>query len=99
MAPRKKSKQGPPWYFRPGPEIENMVESFAQEHGMQIMEACKAIVALAIPALDRRYYILIKQMADAMAGANAFVRSCVYIHSAMEGARLAMGKPIQADPE
>ena len=90
---RKKSKtdpkQGPPFQFRPGAELESLVGAFASQHGLAVNEACKELVALAVTAMDARYYALMRQLAEAMGGANAFVRACVHVHGRVEGAALA----------
>jgi hypothetical protein len=72
---------------------------FAADHGLQVNEACKVLVALAVTALDARYYGLMRQLADVMGGANAFVRACVHVHAALAGARRATGRPLLREAE
>ena len=82
---RKKSgggyKQGPPLQFRPGVELEPLIASFAGEHRLRPNEACKALVGLAVTELDRRFYALIRELAEAMGGARVLqsVRSRPYL--------------------
>jgi hypothetical protein len=95
----KKPKQPPPRQFRPGPELEQLVTSFAAENGLQPNEACKVLVALAVITLDVRYYGLMRQLAEGMGGANAFVRACVHIHTSLAAARLATGTLIKSEVE
>src|SRR5947208_2347382 len=90
----KQSKQGPPLQFRPGVELERLVASFAAEHGLRPNEACKCLIALAITAMDVRYYGLMHQLAEAMGGANAFVSACVHVQSRLDGAALMAGRPL-----
>jgi hypothetical protein len=96
---RGEYKQGPPIQFRPGPELERPILSFASAHGLHPNEACKALVALAINDMDVRFYGLVRQLAEVLGSANAFARACDHVHSALVGARCATGEPIQFDPE
>jgi hypothetical protein len=85
--------------FRPGAELEEQIKTFAAKHDLQVNEACKVLVALAVSSMDVRYYDLINQMAEVMGGVNPFVRACVRVQAALEGAALATGKPLQLEPE
>lgn len=96
---RATQRQPPPWQFRPGPELEQLVTRFAAAHQLQPNEAVKMLVSLAITELDVRYYPLLHQMAEAMGGASTFVRACSYVHTALDGARQATGRAMQSDPE
>lgn len=80
---RMKKIQAPPLQFRPGPDLEGMVKTFAAENGLQLNEASKTLVALAMTGMDCSYYGLVKQMATALAGRDSFVRACVYIQTAL----------------
>src|SRR6202035_434789 len=82
-----------------GVELEELVQKFAEQQDLQVNEACKALVALAVTAMDVRYYGLISQMAEKMGGVNAFVRACARVHVALEGAMLATGRPLEDEPE
>jgi hypothetical protein len=96
----KTAKQGPPLQFRPGPDLERLVAEFAAQHGLQVNEAVKVLVALAVTALDRRYYSLMEQLAAVMgSGPSAFVRACIHIRTALDGGALAIGRPLQREPE
>jgi hypothetical protein len=75
------------------------VRDFAAEHGLHLNEGCKALVALAVNELDRRYYPVVRQLADSMGGRNAITRACSHISTALQGARRATGLPLQLDPE
>jgi hypothetical protein len=98
--PRSKpAKQAPPLQFRPGVELERLVESFAAERGLRPNEACKVLIALAITAMDVRYYGLMHQLAEAMGGASAFVSACIHVQSRLEGAALMAGRPLWREPE
>ncbi len=102
MARAKKKrapKQGPPLQFRPGAELERLVVDFAARHHIESNEACKALVALAVTGLDARYYGLMRQLADALGGTNAFIRACVRVDTALHAARRASGRLMQLDPE
>ncbi len=92
-------KQGPPLQFRPGVELEQMLSAFAGEHDLPLNDACKFLVALAVAELDCRFFRLIKEMSQAMGGANAFPRSCDHIRISLEAARRATGMPLHLDPE
>jgi hypothetical protein len=85
--------------FRPGAELEEQIKAFAAKHDLQVNEACKVLVALAVSSMDVRYYDLINQMAEAMGGVNPFVRACVRVQAALEGAALATGKPLQLESD
>lgn len=93
------SKREAPIQFRPGAELGHLIGAFAAEHGLHLNEACKSLIALSVVGLDCRFYDLMHQMADAMGGPNAFVRSCVHVDAALKGASRARGRPIQLDPE
>ncbi len=92
-------KQGPPVAFRPGSELEHLVGAFASKHQLGVHEAFKDLAALAIVGLDGRYFVFLNQMAAATGGVNAFVRACLHVHAALEGAARERGAPIQVDPE
>jgi hypothetical protein len=101
MTSKKKNQSPtrvPPVQMRSGPELGQMLQEFAAQHNLQVNEACKCLVALAVTGLDRRFYELLKQLALGMGGANAFVRACVYVHTSLEGAGRLQGRPIQFDP-
>src|SRR5947209_13110579 len=92
---KSRQKQNPPLQFRPGTELEELVATFADEHHLSPNEASKALVALAVTEMDRRFYPLIRRMAAAMGEPNAFVRACAHVRIALEGARLATARPMQ----
>jgi hypothetical protein len=94
-----KPKQGPPFQFRAGVDLEGRIRSFAVEHGLQPNEACKVLATLAVTEMDRRFYKALRRMSEALGGQNAFVRSCVHVQAALEGARRGTGRPMQFDPE
>lgn len=95
-----RTKQGPPLQFRPGVELERLVTDFAAPQRLEPNEACKVLVALAVTGLDGRYYPLMRQLAEAMGGdTNAFTHACVHVKTAVDGAALALGKPLHAEPE
>jgi hypothetical protein len=56
------------------------------------------LVALAVTEMDCRHYLLLRRMSEALGGEQAFLRSCVHVHTALEGAQRA-GNPLQTDPE
>lgn len=58
-------------------------------HGLEPNEACKALAALAVTGMDCRYFNLVKQLADAMGGFNAFVRACIHVENMVGGATRA----------
>src|SRR5690349_6783004 len=92
-------KREAPIQFRPGSELGQLVGTFASRHGLQTPEACRALVCLSVTEMDARYFPLVRQLADTIGGENAFVRACVRVHTALEGARRATGHPIQQDPD
>jgi hypothetical protein len=92
-------KQGPPFQFRPGPDLEQAVTDFGRLCGLNANDACKVLVALAVTAMDLRFFPLVRPMAEALGGAHAFPRACVRISGALDGARRATGQPLQLDPE
>lgn len=89
----------PPIQFRVGTEIRQLVRAFAAQHDLPLNEAAKYLVALAVTGLDFRHFGLVRQLAEATGGANAFFRSCIHILTALEGGALATGKPLQFEPE
>ena len=95
----RKTKQVPPWQFRPSPDLRELVGQFAVSNQLGPNEACKVLVALAMSELDYRHFGLIRQLAEALGGPDAFVRACTHIRSALEGARRATRNPIQVDPK
>jgi hypothetical protein len=84
---------------RLGTDLGQLVASFASKNGLTKNDACKCLIALAATAMDCRYYGLVHQMAGGMGGRHAFVRSCVHIQTALEGAVLAEGVELNAEPE
>ncbi|MBI3407203.1 MAG: hypothetical protein HY040_02455 [Planctomycetes bacterium] len=96
---KKKPKQGPPWQFRPGPDLEDSVKMFAAENGLQPGLATKILVALAVTGMDRRYYRLVNKMAAALAGRNSFVRACVHIQTALTTAERVLDQRTQFEPQ
>jgi hypothetical protein len=91
--------QGPPLQFRPGVQLEELVQNFATTYGLQPNEACKALVALAVTEMDCRFYKWLRQLATAMGGPHAFVLACAHVHAAVDGAGRMRGAPLLADPE
>ncbi len=96
---QRTQKRETPVQFRPGSELGHLVATFAALHSLQLPEACRSLIALAVSAMDIRFFSLVHQMAEALDGENAFTRACVHINTALEGARRATGNPMQADPE
>jgi hypothetical protein len=96
---KREQQQGPPIQFRPGVQLQQLVAAFAGQHGLATNDASKMLVALAAAELDSRFYSLVNQMAQAMGGLNAFVRSCDYIRISLEAGRRATGHPLELDPE
>ncbi len=83
---KKSSKQAPPIQFRPGVELEQLVRGFASKYDLKMNECCKALITLAVTELDIRFYPFVREMADAIGGANSFVRCCVYLRTAWQTA-------------
>jgi hypothetical protein len=92
-------KQEPPHQFRPGIDLDPLIAAFASEHGLVVNEACKVLVALAVTEMDRRFYGLMLQLAEAMGGVNPFPRACAHIHTSLQAARRATDRLLQSDPE
>jgi hypothetical protein len=92
-------RQDSPLQFRAGPELGRLVAAFAARHGLEANEACKSLVGLAVVELDCRFYGLLAQLAQALGGANAFVRACTHVQAALAGAGRVRGRPLQFDPE
>lgn len=84
--PDEPQKQGPPVAFRPGPDLEQMVRLYADEHKFGLPTAYKNLAALAVVGLDRRHTLLLMQLAASLVGDNTFSRACVYIHAALVAA-------------
>ncbi len=61
-------------------------------------EAAKCLMALAVTALDGRYYGMIRQLAVVMGGANAFAHACTHVHAALLGAERVAGDAVRFDP-
>jgi hypothetical protein len=99
--PRKEqpAQRESPIQFRPGSELGHRVRGFSQAHGLQLPEACRLLLSLAIAELDCRFAGLILPLAEVMGGENAYVRACEHVHTALQAARRATGMPLQLDPE
>src|SRR5581483_5843756 len=85
--------------LRPGPDLGRLIAEFATAYELEINEACKCLVALAVTTLDARYYGLVEQMASAIGGKHAYVRASVYIQAALQGAGHATGYSLGTDSE
>jgi hypothetical protein len=96
---KDKYQQRPQFQYRGGADLDGRINSFAAEHGLHPNEACKVLTALAVMEMDGRFYKAIRRMSEAMGGPNAFVRSCVHVHTALQGARSVTGQPMQFDPQ
>lgn len=86
-------KREPPVQFRMEGDLGRLVRGFAEGHGLGVNEAAKSLIALAVVALDCRYYGLVRQLADALGGANAFVQACLRVNASLDGAAMATGRP------
>jgi hypothetical protein len=101
--PRPKKQQPQktesPIQFRAGSELGQLIAAFAAQYGLTPPVACRALVALAVCGMDRRFFPLMRQMAAAVGEENAFLRVCVHVHTAVGGGERALGRPILFDPE
>jgi hypothetical protein len=95
--PRTRAKQESPIVFRPGPELKDLVTSFASRHRVSINEAFKFLSALAVVGLDVRCYDLIAHIGALLTGPNKFVRAAHYVNSALLGAAQIRGSIQFAD--
>jgi hypothetical protein len=94
----KPPKREAPIQIRPGPDLGRLLAEFTSRYNLHLNEACKCLVALALTELDSRFYPLLHQLAEAMGGANAFVRACTHVRAALEGGARARGEPLLHDP-
>jgi hypothetical protein len=92
-------KREPPVQLRTGPDLGRLLYEFSSRHNLQLNDACKRLVALALTELDCRFYDLVNQLAHAMGGSNAFVHACTHLQAALAGAGRLRGQPIRFDPE
>jgi hypothetical protein len=97
---RQESQRRPsPVQFRLESDLGQLVDTFAVRHSLSTNEAAKAMIALCVSELDCRYYELLRQLADAVGGSTPFVRACLHVQAALEGARRASGNPMQSDTD
>src|SRR5438094_4402929 len=96
---KRNSRRESALQLRPGPDLGRLLDEFAAAHNRSRNDACKELLSLAVTDLDRRYYTLLRQMADAMGGVHAFPRACVHVQNALAGAALATGNTCWPEPE